>query len=284
MSGVRLIALDLDGTLLTDDKRLTERSRAALTAAAAAGVEIVPATGRFYGGMPEAVRALPFVHYTITINGAQVWDARRNTAVCGAELPPEKAVEILRWLDTQPVIYDCYAENAAWMSRAMYDRAAEFVPEKFALQMIRELRTPVPELKAFLSARGGGVQKLQLFMTDQALRAALLRELPERFPGISATTSTPNNLEIGHARAEKGAALAALAEYLGLAREETMAFGDGLNDVSMLRAAGVGVAMGNAAPEAKAAADLVTGTNEADGVAAAIERLVLGRNNGKETE
>ncbi len=69
---IHLIALDLDGTLLNSKKQLSPRNLAALTRAAELGIEIVPATGRFYGGMPDFIRALPFLHYALTINGAQV--------------------------------------------------------------------------------------------------------------------------------------------------------------------------------------------------------------------
>ncbi|MBR1659427.1 MAG: HAD hydrolase family protein, partial [Oscillospiraceae bacterium] len=84
---MRLIALDLDGTLLNSAKELTPRNRAALEAAAAAGIEIVPSTGRFYLGIPEAVRALPFVRYAITINGAQVWDIRGERSLYASDVP-----------------------------------------------------------------------------------------------------------------------------------------------------------------------------------------------------
>ena len=87
-----LIALDLDGTLLNDKKQLTDRARAALEAAAAAGAEIVPATGRFYRGIPEVIRDLPFVRYAITVNGAQVIDARDGKTIYAAEIPGPDAV------------------------------------------------------------------------------------------------------------------------------------------------------------------------------------------------
>lgn len=271
---IRLIALDLDGTLLAEDKRLSPRNRAALTAAAAAGAWIVPATGRLYRALPEDIRALPFLRYVITVNGAVVLDAGRaeEETLYAAEIPAAEAVGILRFLDGRDVIYDCYYDGRAFMTSAMKERAGEYT-SGFPLQSLRELRTPVPELKAFLEQRGGGVQKIQMYPRTPALRQALLRELPERFPGIVATSSLPGNIELNHVRANKGDALNFLAGHLGLAREQTMAFGDGLNDVSMLRAAGCGVAMGNASPEARAAADRITADNEHDGVAEVIEGL-----------
>ena len=271
MTDIRLIALDLDGTLLDSEKHLPPRNRAALEAAAAAGIEIVPATGRFYRGIPAEVRELPFLHYSLTINGAEVWDIRNDRSVYSSDIPLAQALEILEYLDTQPVIYDCYQDGWGWITEGMRDRMLDYIDYAPSLDMLRRLRSPVPELKAWLRERGKGVQKLQLFTLDAAFRDSLLRLLPARFPGLSCTSSLPNNLEINSAAANKGAALLALARYLGLERENLMAFGDGRNDSSMLQAAGLGVAMGNAHPEVKAIADRVTLDCDSAGVAAAME-------------
>lgn len=275
MSGMKLIALDLDGTLLTTDKVLTPENEAALRRAAEAGIEIVPATGRFYGGIPDNVRSLPFLHYAITINGAQVRDLRTDRALFRAEIPWRRAVEIMAYLDTLPVIYDCYMDDWGWMTQALYDRAAEFAPHRHSLEMLQKLRTPVPELKAHLAQVGHDVQKIQMFFRDQALRERAMAELARRFPDLAVTSSIPRNVELNCLEAQKGIALERLAAHLGAAREETMAFGDDLNDVSMLRAAAIGVAMGNAGPEAKAAADFVTASCDENGVAQALERLLF---------
>ena len=121
MNSVKLLALDLDGTLLNSQKELTPRTRDALYAAAEAGVEIVPTTGRFFTGMPEVIQKLPFLHYAITINGAQVYDIRAEKAVSRAEIPLETALRVLEYLDGFPVIYDCYQDNWGWMTRSMQE-------------------------------------------------------------------------------------------------------------------------------------------------------------------
>lgn len=270
----KLIALDLDGTLLNSDKILTERSRAALEAAAGAGIEIVPATGRFYRGMPETIRALPFVHYAITINGAQVLDVRTGETLYVGEIPVEEALACFAFLDGLPVIYDCYVDGWGYMTASMQEKAEEYISNPHSLDMVLRLRSPVPELKAYLRERGKPLQKMQLFTRDIPLRDALLAELAERFPAFAVTTSLPNNIEINSRDADKGRALLGLAARLGISREKTMAFGDGLNDLTMLTAAGAGVAMGNASAELKAAAALVAPDCDHDGVARVIEQLL----------
>lgn len=273
MPDIQIIALDLDGTLLNSNKELTPGNLAALEGAAAAGVEIVPSTGRFYGGMPEVIRELPFVHFAITVNGAAVYDVKNARDIASANIPVERAVEIMSYLDTLPIIYDCYMDNGGWMTRSHWEQAEAFAPDAHYLKMIRELRTPVPELKAFLRERGQDVQKIQLFAQDLSLRSALLTSLPARYPQTSISTSVVNNVEINDLHANKGEALGRLAAHLGCGLSRTMAFGDGLNDLSMIQAAGVGVAMANACPEVLGAADHTTADCDHDGVAAGIRRF-----------
>ena len=269
-----IIALDLDGTLLNSKKELSKGNLAVLKKAADAGWEIVPTTGRFYGGMPDFIRGLPFVHYAITINGAYVEDLLEGNEIYTAEMPYKQAIDIMKYLDKLPVIYDCYMDNDAFMTEALKAKVDEIIENPRIRKMFYDLRTPVPELKEFLENRGQDVQKIQFFTKDADLRLHLLEELPKVFENIAVSSSSPQNIEINQAKATKGLALVALAEYLGLDRSKTIAMGDGLNDISMLEEAGIGIAMANGCDEALNAADWVTGHCDEDGVAYAIEQLL----------
>ena len=272
---IRIIALDLDGTLLNSDKELTERNYRALAAAAAKGIEIVPTTGRFYDAMPAVIRELPFVNYAITINGAQVANVRTGEVLYRAEIPWQQAVEIMTFLDTLPVVYDCFMDNAAWMTAALQEKIDDYTDDVHYRKMVRQLRAPVPELKAFITDLAHDVQKSQFFTMDAALRARMLRELPQMFPGIVTSSALKHNVEINQVRANKGEAVLALAAHLGYGAEHVMTFGDGLNDISMIEAAGTGVVMANGFDEVKACADYITDDCDHDGVAAAIEKFCL---------
>ncbi len=272
---IRIIALDLDGTLLNSNKELTQRSYDALAAAAAKGIEIVPTTGRFYGGMPQVIRELPFVNYAITINGAHVHNIHTGEVLYRAEIPWQQAVEIMKFLDTLPVVYDCFMDNGAFMTAALQEKIAEYTDDPHYQDMVRRLRRGVPELKAFIAERGQDVQKSQFFTMDADLRRRMLAQLPGQFKDIIVSSALAHNVEINNARASKGAAIGALAEHLGCGVEHVMSFGDGLNDLSMIEVAGMGVAMANAVDEVKACANYITDDCDHDGVAAAIEKFCL---------
>ncbi|MGN0852819.1 MAG: Cof-type HAD-IIB family hydrolase [Kiritimatiellia bacterium] len=280
MPDIRIVALDLDGTLLDSRKRLSEANRAALAAAAAKGVLVVPTTGRFFGMMPPCVRDLPFVRYAITINGAQVFDRETGTALVREEIPRTLAIEIMKVLDGYDVIYDCYRNDWGWMAQAFKDAAADYATDAHYLKMIADFRTGVPELKAHLAATAdaGDVQKIMLFSrlaAGDGVTKAIAAEIAGRFPEIRVTSSTWNNLELNRTTACKGVALERFAGALGLTLANCMAVGDGGNDLSMIEAAGIGVAMANACPAVLAAADYTTRSNDEDGVARALEHFKL---------
>ena len=284
MDDIKIIALDLDGTLLDSEKRLSEVNHVALKRAAEKGVLIVPTTGRFFGMMPPAVRDLPFVRYAITINGAQVYDRETDTAIVRDEIPLDMALGVMEVLDRYDVIYDCYRQNWGWMTAALQDKAADYATNEHYLKMVREFRRPVPELKAHLreTAADGDVQKVMLFAPNSQVSGLasqvldpIRAEIAEKFPEIKVTASTWNNLELNIKTAHKGNALKRFAEHLGFTLENCMAFGDGMNDFTMVEAAGLGIAMANAEPEVKRVAKWIAPSNDEDGVAAGLVKWGL---------
>lgn len=281
---VKLILLDLDGTLLTSDKAISPANYAALERCSSAGIHIVPSTGRFYQGMPQVVRELPFIRYVVAVNGAQVCDVREGQVLCREEISPADALCVYDLLDTLPVIYDCFLDGWGYMDEKMYGRIDEFIFDPGVNRMVKDLRRPVRNLKRFVAQKNQPLQKIQMFFRDMDRRAAELERLPRLFPNMAVSSSIANNIELNAEKASKGEALKFLCRYLGLDASETMAFGDNSNDLSMIKAAGIGVAMANADPLLLAAADWVTDTNDNDGVAKAIVRLCpeLGGLKGKE--
>lgn len=270
---VKVILLDLDGTLLNSDKTVSAANYAALERAAAMGVHIVPATGRFYEGLPEVVRNLPFVRYVVSVNGAEIYDAKENKVLHREELEPEEAVAIYEYLSGLPALCDAYVEGWGYMDRSYYARIDEFATEPYVVKMLKELRTPVDDMKAFLAQHK--TQKVMAFFNDMDRRAVELERVKALFPNTAISSSIANNIEVNAKKATKGGALLNLCQVLGVDVKDTMAFGDGSNDLAMIQNAGIGVAMGNAYPSLKEAADYVTLTCDEDGVAHAIEKFVF---------
>ncbi len=273
---VKLIALDLDGTLLLPDKTLSPRNRAALEAAAAQGIHLVPTTGRLYEALPAVLRELPFIRYAITVNGGQVYDSATRTVLHTAYLPLELCMRIYDYLDTLPVLYDCYLDGRAYMRRDFYEQLPEFIYDNpAALQMVQKLRKPVDDFRGLLLKTGHDLQKLQFFLKNPDDRRALAQELNTRFPETVSSFSMAHNVEVNHRNATKGEGVRMLCEHLQIPLSQAACFGDNYNDISMLKTAGISVAMGNAEPEALAAAKFVTATNAEDGVAQFIESHFL---------
>lgn len=270
---VKVILLDLDGTLLNSEKTISTANYAALERAAAMGVHIVPATGRFYEGMPQVVRDLPFVRYAVSVNGAEIYDSKEDKVLHREELEPEEAVAIYEYLSSLPALCDAYVEGWGYMDRSHYARVDEFVTVPYVVKMLKELRTPVDDMKAFLAQHK--TQKVMAFFNDMDRRAVELERVRTLFPDTAVSSSIVNNIEVNAKKAAKGGALLNLCAVLGIDVKDSMAFGDGSNDLTMIQAAGIGVAMGNAYPGLKEAADFVTLTCDQDGVAHAIEKFVF---------
>ena len=274
---VKLIAFDLDGTLFDDRKQLPQENIAALRAAGDAGIHLVPATGRILQGLPDQLLQLGLFRYFIFANGASVYDLDTETQLCSACIPPELAVRICEHMDTLPVLYDCYRGEWGYMTQWMYEAAPDFFAlEPEILKLVRRLRKPVPELKENIREVDVPLEKLQMYFRPEQMaeRERQLLELPRLFPEIAATSSLKNNIEINSIKAGKGRALLELCAQLGIAPEDTVAFGDGLNDADMLEAAGYGAAMENAADAVKQKADAVIENNNDAGVGKEIFRLL----------
>ncbi len=143
---------------------------------------------------------------------------------------------------------------------------------EWQIKIVRDKRTPVDDVYSELSMKKG-VQKMQIYTKDSELRLRLLESLPVVFPKLLFTSSVPNNIEINDPGANKGAGLKFIADKVNIPMSETIAFGDGSNDIFMIRDAGIGVAMANAIDEIKAAADYITLSCDEDGVAEGIKKF-----------
>lgn len=275
MTQIKLIALDLDGTLLDSRKRLSSRNESALKECIRRGIEIVPCTGRIWPGVPEFIRNLPGIRYAITTNGAVVQDIVENRILDERKLSSDLALEILELAKSFHTMYDAYIGGTAFGETRFLEHMEDFGIPEVIQKMIHETRKPMPDVIEEVQRQNQQVEKINYFFGNMAERQRAREALLKR-DDIIVSSSLPNNLEINALGATKGEAILRLAQYLDIRPEQTMGFGDGENDVTMMQMAGISIAMGNSLDILKGEADYVTDTNDEDGVAVAIEKLIFG--------
>lgn len=272
---IKMIGFDLDGTLLTDQKELGEYTVQILKRAVKEGIVILPITGRPLCGLPEEVTGLPGLRYAITANGARILDLK-NAAVLKEQLVSvETAEKILDILGNYDSLREIYYDGTGYAEREKLEQIDHFFEEGPMAEYVRSTRQPVDNLMDKFRKESREVDKVQGVFADLGEREAALDEI-RKLEGVTITGALHNNIEVNAAGVDKGNALLWLAQYLGIAPEETMAFGDGNNDITLLEKAGTGVAMKNGIEEVKHAADRVTEkTNDEEGAAKFIETYVL---------
>ena len=272
---MRLIALDLDGTLLNDEKELTEENRKALAECMERGIYIVPTTGRTLEGIPAEIKNIPGIRYAITVNGGRIMDKDQNITIDSRLLTREQALQVIDIAEEYPVMYDAYVNGRGVSESRFLDHLEEYGISGAGLKSIRAVRDAYPNLRDHIETCGEMVEKLNIFFKDVSCREEIRRRI-EDLGFTIVSSSVYNNLEINAKGATKGEAILRLADYLGIPKEETMAFGDGENDFTMIDTVELGVAMGNAADFLKERADYITLSNNESGVAYAIRKFVLG--------
>lgn len=271
---IKLVGLDIDGTLLNSAHQITPRTRAAIEAAIAAGCRVVPATGRPWGGIPAGFVEIPGVDWAVTANGASLVDLRRGEIVCRHWMTREDWFLIKDLTADFDRVMDLFVDGWGYNSAARLEQAEEWAPRGMADYM-RASRRSVADAEE-MARRSPMIEKANVFFTDPAQRLAAWQRL-EACGRFEVSASSATGIELNAKGTHKGACLLDLGRRLGIGAENIMACGDSGNDLPMLRAVGLGVAMGNASPEVRAAARFVTASNDEDGVALAIERFVLGR-------
>lgn len=259
---VRMIATDLDGTLLRSDGSLAPRVRAVLLAAQEAGIEVVPATGRPRMVTGDVIAELPFVHHWVFANGSVTWHAGRAELIRGFWLDPAEVRHLIGAV--RKVLPDAgfaveFEDAVAY--EAGFERVVPQMPAG----------APTTSLVEAVDRR---VQKLLVFNPErtvdelyQAVASVVDGEAVPTYSGLSF-------IELSAGLVTKATALGHLADDLGIAPAEVAAFGDNHNDVAMLAWAGRSYAMAHATDDARSVATEVIGSNDDDAVVGIIERFL----------
>ncbi|UYZ24412.1 Cof-type HAD-IIB family hydrolase [Mesobacillus jeotgali] len=240
---IKLIALDMDGTLLDDRHEVTEENRRAIKEAERRGVRVVLSTGRSLKTARDYVLSLELSSYLVTVNGGEIWGPN-------GELVQRSKVD---------------TEHIQWMFELSQKHKTGF----WATSSENVWRNNMP--KDLFSQEW---IKFGFHIEEDEIRESVLKELQDK-DVFEISNSSLKNIEVNALGINKAVGLQKVCDLLGISMDNVMAVGDSLNDIAMITEAGLGVAMGNAQETVKEAADDVTGTNQDNGVAQAIEKWVL---------
>ncbi|ADU32419.1 Cof-type HAD-IIB family hydrolase [Evansella cellulosilytica] len=244
MQAIKLIALDMDGTLLNSDHSISDANRLAIMEAEQNGMTVVISTGRSILTLKPYIESLNLSSYIVTVNGSLIWD-NKGEVFDQSELAPD-------------------------LIKMMWDLKKKYDLHFWAVTPEKVWRDEFPEDEI----EAHEWLKFCYHIEDDKTRKTVF-EFLSKDDRLEITNSNPVNLEINAAGINKASALRKICEELGITMDNVLAMGDSLNDIAMIKEAGVGVAMGNAQPVVKDAADWVTTKNNEDGVALGIKKFAL---------
>ena len=267
----RLAALDMDGTLLNTAHEMTPYTREVIARATEKGRVIVLSTGRAFSELSYFLDDVKGLGYLIYENGASIYDVANRRVLRRIELSSEDAMAIFDTAARFDVCIQAFLGDQSLIECVREEDLKKYHVFDFA-PVFRAGSQYVANMREEYLSRGTATDKINIFFHSEADRAEFVRLMEGR--GLLMSVSIGIGLEISPAGATKALALEALCDLLDVPVALSMAVGDGGNDVEIMQAAGLGVAMGNAIDEVKAAADVITEDCDHDGAARAIERYM----------
>ena len=270
---VSLIAVDVDGTLINSEGRVTDETKEAFREATKAGIHLALGTGRARDECTPILKQLPELRYMINCSGASVYDIALEKELYVEGIPMEiirRCYDILK--DIPVYLFEPMIDGHVYADRERMEHLSEF-QDHYYIETVRSTRTPT-DIEVLLETRMEPVPRLHLFFPNHETQERA-RKLLEPV-GLPILNSIPENLELNMPTANKGLGLRRLAEYLNVPLENCMAIGDNLNDADMLKAAGYPVLMANAHTDVLQYGKYRTKSCDEDGVAHAIRHVLNG--------
>lgn len=276
---IKLIALDMDGTFLDEEKRISKENEEAVRRAMEKGIQVVISTGRALSALPLNDLNRLGIRYTITANGAAIHKLPEMKCLYSEGMDSDLACEIIEKMRELRVHTSVFIDGKCYAEKGDYDRIEILDLDDVMKNYMRSSRKFVDSLTAFISENTAKVQKFTLQFYPCGDREYWNYDtVYQKFVNderVCMVTGGYYNLELSKAGVTKGSSLCILADMLGIGMDQTMACGDTENDLDILKTAAVGVAMSNATEDVKEEADFITLSNEESGVAYAIQKLVL---------
>ena len=267
----KLIAIDMDGTLLNSNNEVSDRTRRAILMAGDRGVHIILATGRLLNSAIKYSTRIDLKRPIISSNGAVIVDENEKV-IFERRIDKEQIEMITHIAEKNNVYYHFYGRDSFYSNQYVEDIIEFYNPagvseeEKIKFNLYKNIGEVLKE--------DVGIYKF-IFIDNDRKKLYKLREELKKVENINTSSSWVNNVELMGKDVSKGNSLSYLCEKLSIPREQVIAIGDNENDLSMLNFAGLGVSMGNANEKVRSLADIITSTNDEDGVAKIIEKYIL---------
>ncbi len=273
---IKLIASDMDGTLLNKDGTIHERNISAIKKAIEKGIIFVPATGRANNTIPSQIFEHFTVRYNLSSNGAAVYDRHKNKFIYKNCMDKETVLKLIEYISSYDVIIEVYINGNGYFNKKLIDNFEEYNINPSFIKIYKNIKIPVENLFDIVEKNPNDVEKINIPWIKPEVRKVLLENLKKDWGNkIYITSSLSTNIEICSKTANKGDGLYNLCELLNIKPEEVIVFGDNFNDLEMLQFAGISVVMENGEEELKNIADFVTLSNNEGGVGHAIEKYCL---------
>ena len=270
---IKLIASDLDGTLLTTYKQLTQRLLSVLKKADEKNIILVPATGRTLTTIPKYVLDIPSAKYIITSNGACVYKNGSPKPVFKECLLPEYAELIFNESQSLNAVTEIFAEGKAYIDKKQAENLSAYGITGRSADYIKNTRIVVENLRDTMLKNINSIENINSIFSDMDLRETFRNDIKSKI-SASVTSSSPNNIEISSLKADKAEALKNLCLMLDIDPSDIIAFGDSENDISMLSFAGKGILMANSYNKLKSDKFEISTSCDNYGVARILEKYI----------
>lgn len=270
----RVIALDMDGTVLNDQKKITERTRLAIHRALASGKEVVFCTGRSYAEMYEYLDEFPDMHYLCLESGALIYDHHQNKPLQMSFIDPGDVQMIEKAISGRDILVQIFSEGRALLKEHQLHRLERYHISAYQ-ELYKHCVTEVEDVFGSITSSRSNVEKINLFHTSPEERELTRNALVSLQLPVTLVDSEITSLECSPPGISKAVGLKHLCRILGITMEQVIMVGDADNDLSALKAAGLSVSMGNALPHVKDVCDIQTADNNHDGCAQIIETYFL---------
>lgn len=270
---IKMLALDLDGTTLNSQGKLSSGNAEAISLALEQGIHTVIATGRCFSALPSEITNFSGVRYALTSNGANVIDLKTGESIYKNLISAEAIDFTVPLLQSRGFDIEAFVGGHAYMEKSAYEKAV--ANNMYGRgEYVRNTREPIENIYQFMKDNSANIENINVLFENSTDKEMMRAELIE-IPHATITSSLPYNLEIGGETTGKADAIRHLCDILGISVESVMACGDSPNDISMLKIVGLPLAVFNASDEVKLHVMQTVPANNDDGIAHAIRKFAL---------